>query len=99
MKSAKNKTVLVSLFDAMASLRTADAIEKFLKDLCTPTELKAFNERWIVAQLLDMGQLSYRDISKQTGTSTTTISRVARFLAHESYSGYRLLLNNIKHKK
>jgi len=96
MKQSKNR--LVSLYDAMVNLKTAKEIESFLKDLCTPTELKAFNERWAVAQLLDIGQLSYRRINEQTGTSTTTVSRVARFLTKETYSGYRLLLEKIKRK-
>lgn len=96
MKQSKNR--LVSLYDAMVNLKTAKEIESFLKDLCTPTELKAFNERWAVAQLLDIGQLSYRGINEQTGTSTTTVSRVARFLTKETYSGYRLLLEKIKRK-
>ena len=97
MKQPKNK--LISLYDAMVSLKAAKEIESFLKDLCTPAELKALNERWAVVQLLDMGQLSYREINKQTGTSTTTVSRVARFLTQESYSGYRLLLDKIRQKE
>ena len=92
----KNPNKLISLYDAMINLKTAKEIESFLKDLCTPAELKSFNERWAVAQLLDMGQLSYRGINEQTGTSTTTVSRVARFLMKEKHSGYRLLLDKIK---
>jgi len=96
MKPSKNR--LISLYDAMVNLKTAREIESFLKDLCTPAELKTFNERWAVAQLLDIGQLSYRGINEQTGTSTTTVSRVARFLTKETHSGYRLLLEKIKRK-
>lgn len=64
-----------------------------LVDLCTPAELRALSERWRVAEMLDEGELSYRDISAQTGVSTTTIGRVARFLKDEPHGGYRLLLN------
>ena len=60
-------------------------MEKFLIDLCTPAELKALSERWHVAQLLDKGEMSYREIYALTGVSTTTIARVARFLKDEPH--------------
>lgn len=63
-----------------------------LIDLCTPAELRALSERWRVAKLLDEGEMSYREISAETGVSTTTIGRVARFLKDEPHGGYRLLL-------
>ena len=94
MTATNNK--LISLYEAMLNLKTSQEIESFFKDLCTPAELKAFHERWAVAQLLDKGELSYRRINEQTGTSTTTVSRVARFLTQEKNSGYRLILDKIK---
>ena len=71
-------------------------MEKFLIDLCTPAELKALSERWHVAQLLDKGELSYREIYAVTGVSTTTIGRVARFLKDEPHQGYRSVLDQKK---
>ena len=71
-------------------------MEQFLTDLCTPAELRALSERWHIAQLLDQGQLSYREIQAQTGVSTTTIARVARFLKDEPYGGYRTLIETMK---
>ena len=65
-----------------------------LIDLCTPAELRALSERLRVAEMLHEGELSYRDINAQTGVSTTTIGRVARFLRDEPHGGYRLLLND-----
>ena len=53
-------------------------------------------ERWYVAKLLDKGKLSYRDINAQTGVSTTTIGRVARFLNEEPHQGYRTVLDRQK---
>ena len=80
-------------------LENPEEVVNFLKDLCTPQELKALNERWEVCRLLDDGALSYRKISEKTGTSTTTIARVARFLNDEPYKGYRSLLDKIKKEK
>ncbi len=89
----------LSLFEAVVMLRTPEEVANFLKDLCTPQELKAMQERWEVCQLLDNGKLSYRQISKQTGSSTTTIGRVSRFLNDEPYKGYRSVLDKIKKEK
>jgi len=84
-----------ALFDIMASLKDPSEVERFLTDLCTPQEIRALSERWNVARLLDAGNLSYREISKETGVSTATIARVARFLAHEPHQGYRLMLDRL----
>lgn len=90
---------IISLYEAMLSLKTTGELQDFLKDLCTPAELKAFDERWSIAQLLDEGKLSYREISEKIGASTTTVSRVARFLSQEDYRGYRLVLDRIKRRR
>ncbi len=81
-----------ALFSIIAALRNGDDAARFLTDLCTPSELRALAARWQVAQLLDEGALSYRDISAQTGASTTTVGRVARFLKEEPNQGYALAL-------
>ncbi len=85
----------IDLNEALAKLETADEIKRFLVDLCTPAEIRALTERWQVAQLLDGTNMSYRDISAQTGVSTTTIGRVARFLKDEPHQGYRIVLDRI----
>ena len=64
--------------------------------MTTPAELSALAERWHVARLLDEGELSYRAIHQETGVSTTTITRVARFLEHEPNEGYRLVLERLR---
>lgn len=82
------------LFSALAALDNADDMRRVLTDLCTRKEIGDFAERLLIARLLDRGDLSYRDISAMTGASTTTIGRVARFLAQEPHQGYRLLLDH-----
>lgn len=78
---------------ALARLDDTKAVKAFLIDLCTPAELRALSERWHVAQILDEGEKSYRDIQAETGVSTTTIGRVARFLRDEPHGGYRSVLD------
>ena len=85
-----------ALFKAIVSLKTPEECSAFFKDLCTPAELTAMADRWRVAQLLAEGKKSYRDIHDETGVSLATIGRVARFLTHESYQGYRAILERTK---
>jgi len=86
------------LAKALTSVKTAEEMERFLVDLCTPAELRALAERWHVAQMLDAGEQSYREINALTGVSTTTIGRVARFLKDEPHQGYRTVLDRMQGK-
>ena len=81
---------LVDLFDAIASLADADEALRVLRDLCTIQELETLAMRWQVARLVDQG-VHYGEISKRTGASTATISRVSTWLRY-GMGGYRLLL-------
>jgi len=85
-----------NLNEALLLLKNKNEVNDFLKDLCTPAELKALEERWSVAQLLYEDNLSYRDIATKLETSTTTVTRVARFLSNEPYQGYKKILKRIK---
>ncbi len=88
----------MNLYEAFASLEGPREAERFLKDLCTPKEIKDFQDRWQIAKLLDKGKLSYREISEKTGASLTTVTRVARFLKDEPNKGYVLMLKKAKTK-
>jgi len=87
---------LNNLVNAFTGIESEQEMKNFLTDLCTPAELRALSERWHVAQLLDAGTQSYRDINALTGVSTTTIGRVARFLKDEPHQGYRAILDRQK---
>ena len=87
------------LCDAILLLKNKEEAYRFLKDLCTPQEMKALSERWRVCRLLDQRELSYRDINSKIGASLATIGRVARFLNNESYGGYQLILERMQNKK
>ena len=82
-----------ALFEAISQLASPQECQRFLEDLCTPAELKAFADRWQAACLIAKG-LPYREISQQTGTSTATITRVARSLSYGD-GGYRLMLERL----
>ena len=84
------------LANALVAVDSRTQARAFLADLCTPAEVHTLAERWHVAQLLDAGKLTYREIHEATGVSTTTIVRVARFLRQEDNEGYRALLDRMK---
>ena len=81
---------------AIASLRSVAEIERFLRDLCTLSELEAMAHRWEVAKLLDEG-LPYLAIAERTGASTTTVTRVAQWLRHGE-GGYRIVLDRMRRR-
>ena len=84
------------IVDALLALKTRSDVEAFLADLCTPGEIRALSERWIVARLLDGGALSYREIAKEAKSSTATVVRVARFLKDMPHKGYRRVLDRLQ---
>jgi TrpR-related protein YerC/YecD len=90
-----SKHEAIDLLEAILTIKTKDQLSTFLKDLCTPAELRSLEERWKVCQLLAKGDLSYREIHTITSASLTTIGRVARFLKEEKYGGYRNILKKL----
>jgi TrpR-related protein YerC/YecD len=83
-----------ALIDAILRLDDRDDAERFFRDLCTLGELRDMGQRWAVVRLLDAG-LHYAEISKQTGASTATITRIASWLNHGE-GGYRRMLERLK---
>jgi len=83
-----------ALIEALLRLDTRDAAERFLRDLCTLGELHDMAQRWAVVRMLDAG-LHYAEISKRTGASTATITRIASWLNHGE-GGYRDMLERFK---
>lgn len=82
------------LLKAISSLKTEDECAAFLEDACTIKEIQDMAQRLEVASLLS-AKLSYQEISKETGASTATISRVNRCLTYGK-GGYHLVLDRIK---
>tara|TARA_B100000989_G_scaffold5096_1_gene3564 strand:- start:88 stop:351 length:264 start_codon:yes stop_codon:yes gene_type:complete len=84
----------MNLYKAIEKLETQKQARDFLTDLCTPKEIESLNERWEVAKLLSTRKYTYREIATKLGASTTTVTRVARFLFSENNNGYKSILNN-----
>lgn len=82
-----------ALLGAILRLETLDETERFFRDLCTLNELHDMSQRWAVVRLLDAG-LHYAEISKRTGASTATITRIASWLNHGE-GGYRAMLDKL----
>ena len=94
--STARARLIDDLAEALVAVNDKPQARALLADLCTPAEVHTLAERWHVAQLLDAGELTYREIHEATGVSTTTIVRVARFLKQEHNEGYRALLDRMK---
>src|SRR5215471_13466901 len=75
-----------ALIEAVLLLDDADEAGRFLRDLCTLGELHDLAQRWAVVRLLDEG-MHYAEISRRTGASTATITRIASWL-HHGEGGY-----------
>jgi len=83
-----------ALLQAVLRLESVDEAERFFRDLCTLGELRDMAQRWAVVRLLDEG-LHYADISRRTGASTATITRIATWLNHGE-GGYRAMLDRLR---
>jgi TrpR-related protein YerC/YecD len=88
--SPETATRFDELVQAFAKLREPSVVAAFLKDLCTTTELDAMGQRLQVARLVDEG-VPYQEISRRTGASTATVTRVALWL-HHGEDGYAAVL-------
>lgn len=85
------------LFEAILTLNTAEECQAFFEDACTIREILDIAQRFQVAGRLCKGE-NYAVISKETGVSTATISRVSKCLEFGS-GGYRNVLEKLKEKR
>jgi TrpR-related protein YerC/YecD len=83
-----------ALIDAILHLEDPDEAGRFLRDLCTLGEIRDLAQRWAVVLLLGEG-MHYAEISRRTGASTATITRIASWLNHGE-GGYRLMLERVR---
>ena len=82
------------LFQAILLLKDIDECYSFFEDIFTVKELQDISQRLQVAKML-REKSSYQAISKQTGASTATISRVNRCLMYGS-GGYNKILDRME---
>lgn len=85
------------LFEAILALETVEECYNFFEDIGTISEIKAFAQRFAVAQMLTEKK-TYREIHEKTGASEATISRVNRALNYGA-DGYRLVLSRLNKKE
>ena len=85
------------LYSAILKLQTVEECYDFFTDLCTFSELKAMEQRFEVAKLLNEG-LIYNDILEKTGASSATISRVNRSLNY-GMGAYRIIFDRMKEEE
>ena len=86
----RNDPWVESLASAFCLQRNKEDMKNFLRDIATLSELQALAERLEVAKHLAK-KMSYRDVAKMTGASTTTVTRVAKYLT-DGAGGYKKYL-------
>lgn len=78
------------LFQTIMNFKSMQECVAFFEDICTIKEIQDMSQRLEVARLLNKN-ISYTEISKATGASTATISRVNKCLIYGS-DGYKQAL-------
>ncbi len=68
-----------NLYAAILGLSSLQDARRFFRDLLTEYEISEFAERWKAARMLAEGR-PYTEIASETGLSSRTIARVARWL-------------------
>lgn len=81
---------LQPLLRTVLALRTLPEAWRFFRDLMTDDELAMIARRWRVVSMLSQGY-SYRRIEEETGMSSRTVARIARWF-REGPGGYRQAL-------
>lgn len=96
MPKTANKERSMALYETILQLETMEECCAFFDDLCTVGELRAMEQRYDVALLLDDG-LVYTEILDRTGASSATISRVNRIFSFGT-GGFRKMIQRRKKK-
>lgn len=86
-----------ALFDAVLKLKNSDEVRRFFRDLLTESELVELGQRWKVARMLAK-RIRYSKIEQETGMSSTTITRVHKWLK-KGMGGYKLVLERMKENR
>lgn len=94
MISDKDRKNLQQFYDAVLSLKDEDEVRKFFDDVATIKEVLDLSSRLEVARMLSEGEV-FSEISRATGASSATISRVNKCLNYGE-GGYKNVLDRIK---
>ena len=93
MSKLQNKDI-DRLFEAILTLESVEECYNFFEDACTVKELLDIAQRLKAAEMLKNGE-NYNVVSKETGMSTATISRVSKCLEYGS-GGYDIVLERLE---
>ena len=83
------------LIQAILSLQNDSEAQSFLRDLMTEKEITEFAKRLKAAEMLSE-KLPYLIIEKETGLSSATVARVAKWLNGKE-GGYRTIIDRLHH--
>ena len=97
MPKVGNKERSMALYETILQLKSIEECCAFFDDLCTVGELRAMEQRYDVALLLDQG-LVYTEILDRTGASSATISRVNRIFSFGTGGFRRMIERRIEQK-
>lgn len=81
------------LFRGILTLESIEECYAFFEDICTVKELLDIAQRLRAAKMLEKGE-NYLEVSRVTGMSTATISRVNKCLTYGE-GGYDLVLSRL----
>ena len=97
MITDKDRKNMSQFYKAILALRDEEECRKFFDDVTTIKEVLELSARLEVARMLDGGAV-FSEISKQTGASSATISRVNKCLIYGD-GGYKTVLDRIADKE
>ena len=94
MITDKEQKNMQQFYKAVLALEDEEECRKFFDDVATIKEVIELSARLEVARMLDSGTV-FSEISKETGASSATISRVNKCLTYGE-GGYKIVIDRLK---
>ena len=94
MITDKEQKNMHQFYKAVLALKDEEECRKFFDDVATIKEVIDLSARLEVARMLDSGAV-FSEISRETGASSATISRVNKCLTYGE-GGYKIVIDRIK---
>ena len=94
MITDKEKKNMQQFYKAVLTLKDEEECRRFFDDVATIKEVIDLSARFEVARMLDSGAV-FSEISRETGASSATISRVNKCLTYGE-GGYKPVIDRMK---
>lgn len=94
MITDREKKNMEQFYRALLTLETEEECRKFFDDVATIKEVLDMSSRLEVARMLSEGKV-FNEISRTTGASSATISRVNKCISYGE-GGYETVLGRLK---